>query len=53
MNATYCLICKKLTDNNNFKTVKNNGRLMIKSNCSVCGNKKVDLFPKEMVYWIV
>ena len=37
---TYCLVCKKLTDNNNSKTVKNKGRLMIKSICSVCGNKK-------------
>ena len=37
---TYCLVCKKLTDNTNLKTVKNKGRLMIKSNCLVCGNKK-------------
>ena len=31
---TYCLVCKKLTDNNNSPTVKNKGI------CSVCGNKK-------------
>ena len=37
---TYCLVCKKDTENNNIKKVKNNGRLMIKSNCSVCNNKK-------------
>ena len=37
---TYCLVCKKLTDNTNSKTVKNKGRLMMKSICSVCGNKK-------------
>ena len=37
---TYCLVCKKLTENNNSKTVKNKGRLLMKSNCSVCGNKK-------------
>ena len=37
---TYCLICKKLTDNNNSQIVKNKGRLMMKSICSVCGNKK-------------
>ena len=37
---TYCLVCKKLTDNTNLKTVKNKGRLMMKSICSVCGNKK-------------
>ena len=36
---TYCLICKNLTDNTNSKTVKNKGRLMMKSICPVCGNK--------------
>ena len=38
---TYCLVCKKLTDNTNLKTVKNKGRLMIKSIFPVCGNKKI------------
>ena len=37
---TYCLVCKKLTDNTNLKGVKNKGRLMMKSICLVCGNKK-------------
>ena len=37
---TYCLVCKKLTDNTNSKTVKNKERLMMKSTCSVCGNEK-------------
>ena len=37
---TYCLVCKKLTDNTNLKTVKNKGRLRMKSICLVCGNKK-------------
>ena len=37
---TYCLVCKKLTDNTNIKTVKNKERLMMKSICLVCGNKK-------------
>ena len=36
---TYCLVCKKLTDNTNLKTVKYKGRLR-KSICPVCGNKK-------------
>ena len=36
---TYCLVCKKLTDNNNSQTVKNKGRLMMKSIFSVCENK--------------
>ena len=37
---TYCLVCKKLTDNTNLKNVKNKGRLMMNSICLVCGNKK-------------
>ena len=37
---TYCLVCKRLTGNTNLKTVKNKGRLMMKSICLVCGNKK-------------
>ena len=37
---TYCLVFKKPTDNTNSKTVKNKGRLMMKSIFSVCENKK-------------
>ena len=37
---TYCLVCKKLTDNTSLKTVKNKERLMMTSICPVCGNKK-------------
>ena len=37
---TYCLVCKKRTDNTNLKNAKNKGRLMMKSICLVCGNKK-------------
>ena len=37
---TCCLVCKKITDNTNLKTVKNKERLMMKSICLVCGNKK-------------
>ena len=37
---TYCLVCKNFPDNNNSKVVKNKHRLLLKSNCSVCGNKK-------------
>ena len=47
---TYCLVCKKLTDNTNSHTVKNKGRLMMESNFSVCGNKKIYLFQNEVVY---
>ena len=37
---TYCLVWKKRTGNTNFKNVKNNGKLVMKSICLVCGNKK-------------
>ena len=37
---TYCLVCKNLTDNTNLKNVKNKGRLIMKYNYSMCGNKK-------------
>ena len=37
---TYCMVCQRLTDNTISRTVKIKGRLMIKSNCSVCKNKK-------------
>ena len=37
---TYCLVCKNYTDNSNSRVVKNKQRLMLQSNCSVCGNKK-------------
>ena len=33
---TYCLVCKKLTDNTNLKIVKIKGRLMMKSISLVC-----------------
>ena len=35
-----CLVCKNYTDNNRSRVVKNKHRLMLKLNCSVCGNKK-------------
>ena len=37
---TYCLVRKNYTDTSNSRVVKNKQRLMLKSNCSVCGNKK-------------
>ena len=40
MKAPYCLVCKKLTNNNNSEVVKINGKMMIKSNCPICRNKK-------------
>ena len=37
---TYCLVCENYTDNSNSRVVKIKQRLLLKSNCSVCGNKK-------------
>ena len=38
---TYCLVCKKYTKNINPKIVRNRkNRLMIQSNCEICGSKK-------------
>ena len=38
---TYCVSCKRNTGNKNAKLFKTkNGRLMLKSTCSVCGHKK-------------
>ena len=38
---TCCLVCKNYTDNSNSRVIKNKQRLMLKSNCSVGGNKKM------------
>ena len=44
---TYCLVCKKNTNNINSKVIKNkNNRLMLLSQCLVCKNKKTK-FAKE------
>ena len=44
---TYCLKCKKDTENKEVKLVKTkNGRIALSSNCAVCGNKK-SRFMKE------
>ena len=37
---TYCSVCKNYTNNSNLRVVKGKQRLMLKSNCLVCGNKK-------------
>ena len=50
---TYCLVCKNYTDNSNSGVVKNKQRVMLKSNCSVCGNKKICLLQRGLVYLIV
>ena len=43
----YCLVCKKITDNADTKTfIIKDGRLKIKSLCTVCKNKKVKYISK-------
>ena len=38
---TYCVSCRKNTENKNVKIGRTkNGRLQMRSLCSVCGNKK-------------
>ena len=44
---TYCLVCKKDTQNKDAKMVKTkNGRIALSSKCAICGNKK-SKFMKE------
>ena len=50
---TYCLVCKKYTNNSSSRVVKDKKRLMLKSNCSVCRNKKKCLLQGGLVYLIV
>ena len=45
---TYCIVCKKDTENKNPKVFKTkNGRLILKSVCSVCNNKKSTFISKN------
>ena len=40
----YCLVCRKNTENKDSKIIKTkNDRLQMRSQCSTCRNKKVDL----------
>ena len=45
---TYCLVSRRNTDNVNSKMVKTkNGRLQMRSQCSICGNKKSRFVKKQ------
>ena len=45
---TYCIACKKDTENKNPKVFKTkNERLILKSICSVCNNKKSRFISKH------
>ena len=53
---TYCIVCKKDTENKNPKVFKTkNERLILKSVCSECNNKKFGLSVKmkDLVYYQV
>ena len=51
---TYCLSCKKDTKNIDSKVVKTkNNRKMMLSRCSICNNKSLHSFLKDLVYLIV
>ena len=51
---TYCLVCKKYTENTNPKIVRNRqNRLMILSNCSVCGSKKSRFIKEQKAFGIL
>ena len=48
---TYCLVCKK---NTNPKIVRNRqNRLMIQSNCSICGSKKSRFIKEQQTMGIL
>ena len=45
---TYCIVCEKDTENKNPKVFKiKNERLILKSICSVCNNKKSRFISKN------
>ena len=44
----YCIVCKKDTENKNPRIFKTrNGRLILKSTCLVCNNKKSRFISKN------
>ena len=50
---TYCLSCKKDTRNIDPKVIKTkNNRKMMLSRCSICNNKSLHLFHKDLVYLV-
>ena len=45
---TYCVVCKKDTENNKSKVFKiKNNRIILKSICPICGNNKSRLICKK------
>ena len=51
---TYCLVCKKYTENTKPKIARNRqNRLMIQSNCTICGSKKSRFIKEQKALWIL
>ena len=51
---TYCLVCRKYTNNNNPEVVTNRqNRLMIESNCAICGSKKSRFIKEQQAVGIL
>ena len=45
---SYCLVCKKNTENKESKVIKTkNNRLMLSSKCNISGNKKSKFIKKQ------
>ena len=44
---TYCGSCKKNTANKNFSARTKQNRLMLVSNCAICGKKKLRLIKNQ------
>ena len=45
---TYCVSCRKKTENKDAKVIKaKNGRLLMRSQCSICGDKKIRFVIKQ------
>ena len=45
---SYCLKCRKNTENVNLKTLgTSNGKAVILSNCAICGSKKSKFIKKQ------
>ena len=52
--CVYCLVCRDYTKNNNTKIVRNKqNRLMIRSNCAICGNKRSRFIKEEQAMGIL
>ena len=46
---TYCIVCKKDTENNNSKVFKTkNNKTMLKAICPICGNNKFRFISTKM-----